>query len=217
MPTPGSHSYDVRRAQLRKDLQDQGLSEKEAEDRANQMLQRDVTAPNPAAVTDRAAGPYGERTGGGDPGAVMQLRSPAFSDGALLPPRCARDGGNVSPALEWSGVPDGTAELALLCEDADAPGGTFVHWLVTGIDPGTTSIEEGREPPGSTSWPNDYGETGYGGPQPPVGDETHRYSFRLYALRRPLDLSPGAAADDVRRALDDEHLATGTLVGVFAR
>src|SRR5436189_84636 len=142
----------------------------------------DVTATNPGARTDRAGGPYGEGSGGGEPGAVIDLRSPAFSDGALLPARCSKDGGNVSPALEWSTPPDGTAELVLLCEDPDAPGGTFVHWLVSGIDPGTTTIAEGQEPPGSVSWQNGYGETGYGGPQPPIGDDAHRYMFRLIAL-----------------------------------
>ena len=217
MPTPGSHSYDVQRTRLRGKLDDEGIPDQHADQAANEILQRQNTAPNPGAYDDRAAGPYGERGGGGDPGAVIELRSPAFNDQTLLPPRHSRDGGNVSPALEWDGVPEGTVEFALLCEDPDAPTGTFLHWLVTGISPGTRAVAEGEEPDGATSWPNDFGERGYGGPAPPVGDEPHRYFFRLYALGSPLGLSPGADIDDVRRALDHASLATGTLVGLFVR
>jgi hypothetical protein len=79
----------------------------------------------------------------------IQLRSPAISDHAPIAGRYAHDGGNVSPALEWSGVPDGTVELALICEDPDAPSGTFTHWVLAGIDPGMTGVTENETPPGS--------------------------------------------------------------------
>jgi Raf kinase inhibitor-like YbhB/YbcL family protein len=147
---------------------------------------------------------------------VIDLRSPAFSDSTLLPGRFARDADNISPPLEWGPVPDGTAEIVLLCEDRDTPT-TFVHWLVTGIDPGISAIEDGQEIPGATSWPNGFGERGYGGPQPPIGDDPHRYYFRLFALGRPLEVADGASSDDVRSAVEDDHLAVGTLVGLFAR
>lgn len=147
---------------------------------------------------------------------MIELRSLAFNDHTLLPGRLSLDGDNVSPPLEWSDPPAGTAEQALLCEDPDAPGGTFLHWLVTGIDASVRSVAEGQDPPG-TSWPNDYGTTGYGGPRPPVGDDPHRYFFRVYALDAPLDLAPGADLDTVHAALDQRRLATGTLVGLFAR
>src|SRR4051794_36000167 len=142
MPPPGSRSYDVQRTRLRNELDDEGI-----QSRRNDGL---------------------EHAGGGDPGAVIDLRSPAFSNGTRLPPRCSKHGGNVSPALEWSAPPDGTAELVLLCEDPDAPGGTFVHWLVSGIDPGTTSIAEGQEPAGSGSWQNGYRGTRHRGPPTPT-------------------------------------------------
>ncbi|HEX2043947.1 MAG TPA: YbhB/YbcL family Raf kinase inhibitor-like protein [Acidimicrobiales bacterium] len=102
-----------------------------------------------------------------------------------------------------------------MCEDLDAPGGPFLHWLLSGIDPTTTSIAEGQAPPEATPWPNDYGDLGYGGPRPPVGDDAHRYVFRLFALDAPLALEPGASLDEVRAALDDKRLATGTLTGLF--
>ncbi len=216
MPTPGSHAYDLKRSRLRGRLEDEGISDEEADEKAADMLKRDVDGENPAARSDRAAGPLGEQGGGGDPGAVIELRSPAFSELTLLPARCAHDADNVSPALEWGPVPDGTAELVLLCEDRDTPT-RFIHWLVSGIDPGTSAVDEGEKIPGSTSWRNGFGEQGYGGPQPPVGDEPHRYYFRLFALRRPLAVPPDASSDDVRASVEDDHIAVGTLVGLFAR
>ena len=216
MPTPGSHRYDVQRTRLRAELDDQGVNDRKADEAANAILQRDNDAVSPAARTDRDAGPYGEGGGGGDPGAVVELRSPAFNVHSLVPGRFSMDGDNTSPALEWSDSPEGTVELALLCEDPDAPGGTFLHWLLTGIDPSRRALDEGEHPREATAWENDYGERGYGGPKPPVGDDAHRYFFRLYALGAPLDLSPGTELDDVRAALA-RRLATGTLVGLFAR
>lgn len=149
--------------------------------------------------------------------ATIQLRSPAFSDHAPIPARYSRDGENVSPPLEWTGVPDGTAELALICEDPDAPGGTFVHWVVAGIDPSLGGVGEGEVPPGAVEGANDYGGDGYGGPQPPVGDDAHRYFFRLFALSEPLGLSPGTSADQLRQAMEGRELARGTLVGTYQR
>ncbi len=149
--------------------------------------------------------------------AGIELRSPAFSDHDLIPGRHAHDGGNVSPALQWSGVPDGTAELVLLCEDPDAPGGTFLHWLVTGIDPASTGVREGQTPPGGREWPNGFGEKGWGGPQPPVGDDPHRYFFRLYALAEPIRLPPAPDTSDVHRAVDHAASASGMTVGRYQR
>jgi Raf kinase inhibitor-like YbhB/YbcL family protein len=112
--------------------------------------------------------------------ANLQLRSAAFSDHAPIPSHCSLgEGDNVSPPLEWSGIPEGTAELAVLCEDPDAPGGTFVHWVLAGIDPSTSRLAEGETPPGAVEGSNDYGGTGYGGPRPPIGDDAHRYFFHV--------------------------------------
>jgi Raf kinase inhibitor-like YbhB/YbcL family protein len=77
--------------------------------------------------------------------AGIEPRNPAFSDHDLIPRRYAKDGGNVSPPLAWSGVPAGTRELVLVCEDPDAPAGTFLHWLLTGIDPRSGGAAAGRE------------------------------------------------------------------------
>lgn len=148
---------------------------------------------------------------------AITLRSPAFSDHAPIPGRYGRDGDDVSPPLEWTGVPEGTVELALLCEDPDAVVGTFVHWVLSGIDPSAGGIGEGERLPGCVEGRNDYGGQGYGGPQPPAGAEAHRYFFRIYATSAPLGLQPGASADDLRRALEGKELARGTVVGIYQR
>ncbi len=147
----------------------------------------------------------------------MELRSPAFSDHATIPTRHTKDGDDVSPALEWSGVPEQAVELALLCEDPDAPGGTFVHWVLSGLDPSLPGLGEGQVPDGAVEGRNDFGDIGYGGPRPPAGDEHHRYFFRLYAASEPLGLSPGGSADDLRSALAGTELAQATLVGTYER
>ncbi|MGW0394614.1 YbhB/YbcL family Raf kinase inhibitor-like protein [Streptomyces sp. NPDC003042] len=149
--------------------------------------------------------------------AGIELASPAFDDGAFIPGRHAKDGDNVSPTLTWSGVPEGTAELLLLCEDPDAPSGTFVHWLVTGIDPTSHGVRAGQTPRGGQERPTGWGEPGWGGPRPPHGDQAHRYFFRIYALPEPVSLPDGATADDVHAAVDDRQLASGTLVGLYQR
>jgi Raf kinase inhibitor-like YbhB/YbcL family protein len=149
--------------------------------------------------------------------AGIALRSPAFSDHDLLPQRLSKPGGNVSPPLQWEDVPDGTEELVLLCEDPDAGGTPFLHWLVTGIDPATGGFGEGEVPASGREWSNDFGTVGWGGPQPPVGDEPHRYFFRLYAVSEPPRLPARPRATDVHRAVQGHELASGHLVGRFAR
>jgi Raf kinase inhibitor-like YbhB/YbcL family protein len=149
--------------------------------------------------------------------AGIELRSPSFADHAPIPARHARDHENLSPPLEWSGVPEGAVELAVLCEDPDAPRGTFVHWVLAGLEPTATGLAEGERPAAAVEGRNDFGGEGYDGPQPPVGDDPHRYFFRVFAASAPLGLAPGASADDLRRALEGKELASGTLVGTYQR
>ncbi len=151
------------------------------------------------------------------PMASIELRTPAFTDHAPIPPRHALEHDNLSPPLEWSGVPAGAAELAILCEDPDAPGGTFVHWILSGIDPGRTELGEGEVPLGAVEGRNDYGSVGYGGPRPPVGDPAHRYVFWIYASSEPLGLQPGGTAEALRQALEGRELARGLVIGTHQR
>jgi Raf kinase inhibitor-like YbhB/YbcL family protein len=149
--------------------------------------------------------------------AGIDLHSSAFDDHAPIPDRYAKDGENVSPPLAWAGVPPGTADLVLLCEDPDAPSGNFLHWLVTGISPNSDGVDAGKSPPGGVPHRNGFREPGWGGPKPPVGDPAHRYFFRLYALPHPFSLPDGVTADEVRQAVQERHFASGTLVGTYQR
>jgi Raf kinase inhibitor-like YbhB/YbcL family protein len=156
----------------------------------------------------------------GQPGGSLErieLTSPEFDDGDVLPRRFAHDRENVSPPLEWSDVPQGAQELALLCQDPDAPSGLFTHWVLASIDPTITAIDEGEVPPGAVAGINDFGEIGWGGPQPPRGHGPHRYVFTLFAASEHLDLDPGASADDLLDALDGVELAQGSLLGRYQR
>jgi Raf kinase inhibitor-like YbhB/YbcL family protein len=138
----------------------------------------------------------------------------AVTEGEAIDSRYTCDGEDVSPALAWEGVPEEAAELALVVEDPDAPGGTFTHWLVYGLDPGETQLPEGAEP--ALQGTNDFGRVGYGGPCPP-GGETHRYAFRLLALDQALDLEEGASRDDLLGAVEGHVLAEATLTAPYTR
>jgi Raf kinase inhibitor-like YbhB/YbcL family protein len=215
MPEPGSHSYEVERNRLRSRLEDEGIPDERADEEANRRLRGPTPHPSPSMETDRDFGPLGENPDPGDPGNVMRLRSSAFNDYAFIASRHAKDGGNEPPELEWSPAPEGTGELVLLVEDPDAPNGTFLHWLVTGVDPRTTALDPAA--PSATRYENGFGERGYGGPLPPVGDDPHRYVFRLYALAEPFAAPDPTDADGVRAWLDAHALATGTLTGLYER
>jgi Raf kinase inhibitor-like YbhB/YbcL family protein len=145
---------------------------------------------------------------------AITISSTAFTDGATIPRRYTCDGANVSPPLRFAGVPSGARELALLVEDPDAPGGTFVHWVAWGLDPSNPTLQEGATPPGSGT--NGFGRRGYGGPCPPRG-APHRYIFTVYALSKRLDLPAGASADQLRRAVADAVIAEGRLIGRYGR
>lgn len=147
----------------------------------------------------------------------IDVRSSTIDEGGPIPDKHAHDGPNVSPAIEWIGVPNDAAEIVLMCSDPDAPSGRFLHWLVTGIHPHTGGVAEGRAPEGSQEWSNDFGEQGWGGPAPPPGHGPHHYEFEVYALSQPLELADGPTADDVHRAVDGITVAQGTLVGIYER
>ena len=173
----------------------------------------------PALGLALAACGGGERVEGPPPAAPdrIELTSTTFKDGGTIPKRFTCDGDEVSPPLQWSGVPDGARELALLMEDPDAPGGTYVHWVLFKLAPDTDGIAEGAVPSGARQGKNSNGDAEYAGPCPPEDDPPHRYEFVLYALRSPLDLPDGADADDVRSAVSDAAIARGELVGRFGR
>jgi hypothetical protein len=147
--------------------------------------------------------------------AELSVRSESFQHGDPVPVRHALEGENLSPPLSWSGLPDATRSLALICEDPDAPSGSFVHWVGWGIDPGAGRLGEGEFSPGEGR--NDFGNTGYDGPGPPPGHGPHRYFFRVYALDAEPGLEPGASRDELAAAIEGHVLAAGELIGTYER
>ena len=148
------------------------------------------------------------------PGA-FRLTSPDFAQGALIPSRFTCEGENISPALEITGVPAGAQTLVLVVEDPDAPSGTFTHWLVWNIPPGTTRILRGAVPGHAFQGTNDFGNAGYSGPCPPSG--THRYFFRLSALSVSLSLAGGASRKELDDAMGGHVLGRAVLMGRYAK
>ena len=154
--------------------------------------------------------------------AKLQVSSTAFGDGEGIAVKYTGNGADESPPLKWSKPPAGTQEIAITCEDPDAPGGTFTHWIIWGIAPKTLSIPEGL--PGTETIPtllgakqgkNDFDRIGWNGPKPPPGTE-HHYVFVVYALDAPLKLDAGADKAQFAAALKGHVLAQGTLTGVYA-
>jgi Raf kinase inhibitor-like YbhB/YbcL family protein len=145
----------------------------------------------------------------------LSLSSPAFQDRGEIPARHTCDAEDLSPALAWSDVPEGTRSLALIVDDPDAPVGTFTHWLAWGLDPAAEMLQEGQ--PAPVEGANDFGTAGYRGPCPPPGHGAHRYSFRLHALDTELELRPGASKADLKGAIEGHLLADAELVGRYER
>jgi Raf kinase inhibitor-like YbhB/YbcL family protein len=147
----------------------------------------------------------------------IRLASSAFDEGRLFPRQYTCDGDDLPPPLEWSGVPQDAASLALVLTDPDAPGGTFVHWTLFGIDPGIDSLAPGELPQGAEEGKNSFGDSGYGGPCPPEGDSPHRYVVTLYALKRTPALGKGASPKRVLAEIEKTAIAQGTLTGKYGR
>ena len=147
-------------------------------------------------------------------GARMKITSSAFQEGGNIPSKFTCDGSDTSPPLQITDVPSEAKSLVLIADDPDAPSGLFTHWLVWNIPPQTNSIAEGTAPKG-VHGTNDFGKSGYGGPCPPPG--THRYSFKIFALDRELDLSSAAKRSQVDAAMKGHVIAQGELIGRYVR
>ncbi len=157
----------------------------------------------------------------------IKLTSSAFEEGSPIPKKHTGEGEDLSPALVWSGVPEGTKQLALICDDPDAPRkDPWVHWVIYNIPADAKGLPEGVEaaakpkhPAGSAqgknSWPD--GENlGYRGPMPPPG-KPHRYFFKLYALDQALDAKPELTKEELLSKISGHVLAEGQLMGTYQR
>lgn len=150
----------------------------------------------------------------------MTLISTAFDANGFIPAKYTCDGENISPPLIWDQVPTGTQSIALIVDDPDAPGRTFVHWVVYDIPATVRQLPEKIAadktlPNGGVQGINDFGKLGYGGPCPPSG--VHRYFFKLYALDQKLALAAGATKNQILAAMENHVLAKADLIGRYKR
>ena len=155
---------------------------------------------------------------------ALRITSPAFEHGEPMPRRYTCEGDDISPALEWSGVPEATKSLALIVDDPDAPDPAapkrvWVHWVLYDIPPDVIRLREaigGADlPSGTLEGLNDWKKVGYGGPCPPIG--RHRYFFKLYALDCMLSDSEHPTKAELERAMNGHVLARAELVGTFKK
>jgi hypothetical protein len=151
----------------------------------------------------------------------ITITSPAFPPDGMIPSRYTCDAEDISPQLDWSGVPASAKSLVLVSDDPDAPVGTWVHWVIYDLPPGTTGLPEGIPKSdtvsgGGIQGMTDFRTIGYGGPCPPGG--IHRYFFKIYALDvATLGLGPGATKKDVENAMRKHVIAAGEMKGLYSR
>ena len=156
---------------------------------------------------------------------TFALTSSAFKDGQPIPVKYTQDGENLSPPLVWSGQPDGTRDLALICDDPDAPRPEpWVHWVIYGIHPALACLAEGiakgehaEVNGGAIHGRNTSESLGYDGPKPPQGHGVHHYHFKLYALDEALNLRTGLTKEDLLQAMEGHVLARAELIGTYER
>lgn len=152
---------------------------------------------------------------------ALRISSPAFAERQMIPMKHTCDGDDLSPPLRLEGVPSGTKTIALICDDPDAPVGTWVHWVLYNVPATVSELSQGvptRDviPSGAKQGMNDFGGIGYGGPCPPRGS-SHRYFFKVYALDAGLSLKARATKKDLTDAMKGHILAEGQLMGTYKR
>jgi len=148
---------------------------------------------------------------------MISITSSAFQDGASIPSQYTCDGQDQLPPLQWQGIPENTKSITIICDDPDAPKGTWVHWVVFNIAPDVDRIDSAVNiaQTGAVVGTNSWGKQAYGGPCPPSGE--HRYFFKIYALDQKLSLGKDATKQEVEDAMRGHTLAEGRLMGRYAR
>jgi Raf kinase inhibitor-like YbhB/YbcL family protein len=151
----------------------------------------------------------------------MKLTSSSFEHNRYIPSGFTCEGKNVSPSLCWQDLPQGTITIAIICDDPDAPSGTFTHWIIWNIPPSQNSLpqaipNQGELKGGIRQGRGSSGLIGYFGPCPPLG-KPHHYNFTLYALDTSLDLTVGIPKGKLLEAMSGHIREHATLTGLFAR
>lgn len=150
----------------------------------------------------------------------LEIKSSVFENEGMIPKKFTCDGEDISPELTWDGAPENTKSFALVCDDPDAPVGTFVHWVIFNIPSDVSKLSENTPNTkmlenGAKQGKNNFGKIGYGGPCPP--GETHRYYFKLYAIDQNVDLDPGISKDQLLEEIKDNIIDEAELMGKYAR
>jgi len=164
----------------------------------------------------------------GDEAMTIEISSTAFAEGEPIPKKYTGEGEDVSPPLAWDKLPEGTRQLALICDDPDAPTPEpWVHWVIYkipadagGLAEGVAQDAEPADPAGACQGKNSWtdGQTiGYRGPMPPPGHGTHRYFFKLYALDEPLAIGPGVDKQTLLEKMSGHVIGRGQLMGTYER
>jgi len=172
------------------------------------------------ATTVVAVGPGKPNMSQGGKVMTISLSSTAFGNMETIPKVYTCDGADISPPLSWSGLPQGTRSVVLICDDPDAPRGTWVHWVCYDIPPSSTGLPEkvpnnDQISSGGLQGISDFNNIGYGGPCPPSG--THRYFFKLYALDRMLGFQAGKSKKEIEQAMKGHILDEAQLIGTYSR
>lgn len=153
---------------------------------------------------------------------TVKVTSPAFNEGRPIPPRYSCEDVNISPPLNWDtnlSLPS-EGSITIICDDPDAPSGTWIHWVIFNLPPETSSLPEMVMPReelenGALHGANSWGNIGYSGPCPPSG--THRYYFKIYALDTKLNLPSGTTKEEVLKAMEGHILDEGQIMGTYTR
>ena len=145
----------------------------------------------------------------------MHVSSHAFINGGAIPKKYTCDGQNVAPPLAWSDVPQSSRSLAVICDDPDAPAGTFTHWVLYDIPASLRQLSEGASV--GTAGVNSFGKLGFSGPCPPRRDPAHHYHFQLYALDVDSIGVKGLPKKEAMEAMAGHILAKAELIGVYKR
>jgi len=152
---------------------------------------------------------------------TMTLSSNAFEDGGTIPRAYTCEGKDISPPLDWTDVPKAAQSLALVCDDPDAPGGSWVHWAAYDLSPVMTGLSENQPKTkimtgGARQGKNDFGKLGWNGPCPPPGP-LHHYVFALFALDTMSSFEPGLTKAQLLAAIKGHILAEARLTGTYQR
>ena len=146
----------------------------------------------------------------------FKVFSPSFRDGEMIPDKFTCEGEDISPEIKWEEIPEGAKSLALICDDPDAPGGDFVHWIVFNIPVDKDGLEENAKVNDIADLgKTDSGRPGYGGPCPPSG--IHHYHFKVYALDQVIDAGKTIDKYLLLEKMEGHILAQGEIVGLYKR